>query len=193
MPVNGVPILQRLLRHLLIKHNVLERAIVCTGYRAADVRAAVVEHKWGTRVSFSDAGEDATMGERLSRFNGERIMVVYGDELADVDLIKLLENHSGSARAITFTTADQLVPGGVVRYQNHKLKIHENTTEQVNIGFVIVEPETWQHLKNEDGMSDWINRVSDRIPDRVGFYRHTGKRATINSLPDLKSAEEMWP
>mgnify|MGYP001560621238 CR=1 FL=1 len=192
LPINGVPIIQRILKHLLVKHSVFERAIICTGYRAADVRAAVAEHNWGTRVAFSDAGEDATMGERLSRFKGERIVVVYGDELADVDLVKLLERHGGYGRAMTFTVAEQAVPGGVVDWGGGVVKIAEDTKSTVNIGFVVVEPDAWKHLEEKDGLWAWINRMSSREPAGVGTYLHTGLRATVNSLIDLKSAEEMW-
>lgn len=203
LPVNGVPILSRLLKHVL-EGTIVDSAVVCVGYRGQDVVAAV-EHshlgafEWDGVVQFSDEGEDAPMGRRLLAARkmldeSDRALICYGDELADVSLERLVSVHeSRGGCSMSFAAFYQKTTGGVVvepRDADGRLVIDESAEALVNIGFVVVEPECWAHLRDEDGLSDWINRESLR--GRVGLYRHYGKRATVNSLVDLKAAEELW-
>lgn len=196
IPVRGVTILQHLLEHLLVCHGEsVRRAVVCTGYRARDVESSVRAHGWGEgEVALSALGEDARMGERLlaARLIAHpgRALVCYGDELADVDVRALVAQHEEGGRAVTFAAAEQRVSGGVVRDDLGAPQIVEDSAVEINIGFAVVEPQCWGLLRPEDGLSDWINRAARRLP--VGVYRHVGRRATVNTLADLRRAEEVW-
>ncbi len=194
LPINGVTILQRLLAHLFDSKHV-DRAIICTGYRGDDVRRSIWVHGWDVdQVRFDDAGENAQMGERLLKArqctDTEFFLVCYGDELADVDIGKLLSQHHEREALVTFAVTKTTVLGGALSYNNH---ITENHQLWMNIGFVVVEPEAWELLQPSDGVSDWINRVAAQKGwQRVHTYEHHGKRATVNSLVDLSHAEEVW-
>lgn len=199
LPVNGVPILNRILEHLFEADSpgksVVNKAIVCTGYRADDVEAAIDTWGWleqHVRVSF--AGEDAPMGERLLKAreltDGGRCLILYGDELADVNIETLLNHHIRHHVMMTFVAAPQRVTGGVVCLPTPT--INNDYKVWVNIGFLTVEPHGWGWLKREDGLSDWINRAQLMLTGAVNVYQHDVKRATINTLADLKAAEEMW-
>lgn len=195
LPINGVTILQRLLRHVL--NPLITRAVICTGYRAEDIEASVDAHRWpDSKVVFSNAGEDVPMGMRLLKaleHGQQRVLICYGDDLADVNVIALLKQHRDDGALMTFASVIQKVGGGVVAADgvfDHEI-IHEDHTVEVNIGFVVVEPECWAFLQSEDGLSGWINKVA-RETDKVRIYHHKGKRATVNSLADLKAAEEIW-
>lgn len=190
LPVNGVSILQRLLNHVAT-----DRMIICTGYRAADVERSMKEHVWtDPQVKFSNAGEYVPMGARLLAArpltDGGRVLVCYGDELADVDIKRLLTAHGSNA--VTFTAMNVKIPGGVVDMKGASARIVEGREMLMNIGFVIVEPLCWKYLKPDDGLSDWINHIGFNSPSSVGVYHHEGRRATINSLADLERAEEVW-
>ena len=205
LPIGGITILQRLLRHLLVVHEeIVDRVIVCSGYRDAEVKASISEHGWQpTVVLCSFAGEDAPMGARLLQAqpmtNSKRVLICYGDELADVDLRRLIAVHENNRYRMTFATVPASIPGGTV-LQNEvtgRLAIVEDERRLVNIGFVLVEPDCWTQLRGEDGLSHWITRVSQSVDEKchdefVGPYLHDGKRATINSLADLPIAEELW-
>jgi len=193
MPVNGVPVLHRLLSHLF-GFEVVGRAIICTGYRANDVEAAI-SNSWSIsvtsgRIAFSNAGEDAPMGERLFQarklFGDDTVLVCYGDELADVDVKALADDQNTMA----FAATPHAIPGGAVIREGDRWHVLENQPRLVNIGFVRAKPECWSTLTASDGVSDWINRTS--VEQSVGLLKHHGKRATINSLADLKYAEEVW-
>ena len=202
MPVKGVPIIERLLAH--VEAAGVPRAIVCTGYRAEDVHAAIARRPGVLRVAFSDAGSDAAMGMRLFRARDDfdlrgpettdrnkmcRVLVCYGDELADVDLAALARHHEAAGRMMTFTACRQRVPFGVVR-ANGTPRINDNEVVLANIGFVLIEPGCWELLHADDGLSDWVNRLA--ALHHASCYLHEGKRAYVNDLADLRRAEEVW-
>lgn len=206
LPINGVPMLHRLLARLI--RNGIEHSFICVGYRANDVSMSLLPETWAF-VSLVDAGEDATMGVRLGqlreRAGRERVLICYGDELADVDVAELVKTHEQEKNWMTFTCYQAKVPGGEVLVVGDAVRIQEDRPHLVNIGFVVVEPQAWEMLQPEDGLSDWINRISESGIDwdeaknslifrrpRVGVYLHKGKRATVNSLADLAHAEETW-
>lgn len=205
MPINGVPMIERLLAHIVSAvGGSLVGISICVGNYADHVRNALAD----SPVKFSDLGLDAMMGERLlaaRRHEGERYLICYGDELADVDINRMLDLHKSKNADLTFAAARQVMPGGEVhqeidadigRFQRvfgvapRFPVIIDNASHWVNIGFAIVEPQCWALLKPEDGLSDWINRVSETMNVRV--YYHEGRRATVNSLADLAHAEEVW-
>lgn len=202
IPINGETILNRLMHHL--EDSGIHGFVVCAGYRSGDIAASLDAHCWspwidGKGVKLSDAGLDATMGERLLKVKAdlninERALICYGDELSDVDIGALVAQHEGAKSSLTFTTAMQKTSGGQVIFglsDDGGVRIIEGAPLTVNIGFVVVEPEMWSYLHSLDGLSDWINRVSSETKN-VGIYRHKGKRATVNSLADLAHAEEVW-
>ena len=190
LPLNGVSLIEHLLTHL--EASAIPRAIVCTGYRASAVEAAVRGRRGALPVEFSNAGEDAEMGARLLQARDEhhvagRCLILYGDEIADVDLAALVEHHDRAGTLCTFTAYEQRIPFGVIR-QGYILG---DETVLVNIGFAIIEEPAWGLLHPEDGLSDWINRVNaaTRSPS---VYLHEGRRATVNSVAELQQAERLW-
>ncbi len=198
LPINGVPMLHRIMRHLDAS---VEHTVICAGYRASDVKASLdrFEHM---SFGISNAGEDAAMGTRLltaRKFTDSlgRVIICYGDELVDIDISLLLQAHTANSASLTFVAAKTRVPGGAVvedPYEENVGKrtvIVEDQARWVNVGYAIVERECWLHLEQEDGLSDWINRVSRELGHVFPFY-FEGKRATVNSLADLQYAEQVW-
>lgn len=196
LPVNGVSILRRILEHIA-PH--VQRTIVCTGYRASDIEAAVKYDRQNYSVGvgwleFSHGTEDDPMCTRLLHAREEkkiegRVLVLYGDELADVDIRALVAKHEDSRRAVlTFASHKTILPFGVVDEHD---RIISDEWVPVNIGYMVAEPEAWAHMHPEDGLADWANRIGD-AGQKVTSYNHTGKRASINNLVDLKIAEEIW-
>lgn len=195
LPINGVPILRRILDHIA---PYVERAIVCTGYRAEDIKAAMKHNRLNYHggvnwLEFSRGGEDDPMCSRLLRAREEkmiegRVLVCYGDELADVDIHELAEVHEAHRSLLTFATHATTLPFGVVD-DDHYIRGDESVI--VNIGYAITEPEAWAHMRPQDGLADWANRINSD-GRRVHSYLHGGKRASVNNLADLKYAEEVW-
>lgn len=199
IPVNGLPILYRLLKYLSVYRQIIDDVTVCVGYRGGNVRDAVAS--WGGyskfRAQISDAGTTATMAERIRQAIGpdnHRVLICYGDELADVDLAEMYAGHCRrDDLSLTFAAMRAPVPGGTVKYEGGKSPIIvEDDTHLINIGYVIAEPSSFRHLPDVGGLSDWMNAVAKAPGEKTALYLHRGKRASVNSLADLRAAEEVW-
>ena len=192
LPVNGIPILHRLLHHLSGK---VEDVVVCTGYRAADIEASIREERWDfDHFAFSNAGEDATMIERLLKAPEpgglKQALVCYGDELANPDIQELIKDHKRSKAFMTMTVHEERLPFGVYR----EGKIVEGLPVKVNIGFAVVEPQAWKYAEGCSGLSDFFNKLTWCVDgmSSVNVYEHTGRRATINNPSDIAKAEDLF-
>lgn len=188
LPVAGVPILHRLFNHLA-PH--IEKAVACVGYRSDDVRLSLPVHWQYPHCLISDAGEDATMIERLLYAKPtKRALVCYGDELADVDIPELVKDHERSKAMMTMTSHIERLPFGVF----DSGRIMEGKHVSVNIGFAIVEPHAWKYAEGCSGLSDFFNKLTWCVDGMtsVNVYEHHGKRATINNPSDIAKAEELF-
>lgn len=188
MPVAGVPILHWIYRNLVSRGDLYERIIVCVGYRAGDVMAGAS----GLDVSFSNAGEDAFMSERILRAVEDYkvsgpILVLYGDEISDVHAVKLAIFHEEAVRnagsSMTITVFKEELPFGIMK----GTKIAEGEEVFINIGYAIIEPEALKYAETAYGLSDIFNAC-----EASSVYIHKGKRVTINSISDVTKAEEIW-
>lgn len=192
-PINGVPILTRLLNHLAEQGLGGRRAVVCVGYQAKAVGRAV-----GPGTLVSDAGEGVPMCMRIIRAVSDYglyrnpLLVCYGDELADVDIAALWNFHREGGYAATVTAHARAVPFGVVRHAAGKFAgIEEAQTLPANIGFAIVAPNAARRMIPHQEFSAYINElVVGGLP--VGGYLHEGRQATVNSLTDVETAERIW-
>jgi len=202
LPVNGLPILYRLLSHLADSGmTLLESVTICTGYRAADIERAVRTWKFESRlpIYFSSGDPQLTMIERVKNAfadplwypDEQPLLICYGDELTNVSLTDLSAMHRNNRAMLTFAAFETLVPGGAVVYGTHGPQIVESNSCLINIGFVIAEREALRYMPAAGGLSEWIN-ITAAHTERVAVYHHEGVRATINSLADLRGAEEIW-
>ena len=201
IPVNGLPIPYRLLGHLEEGAHYIGAVSICTGYRHHDVEQAVQSWRWrGLRPEWASAVEcsfvdgDVSMLERnrSAASPNESLLICYGDELADVQLSDLFRQHSKDQAAMTFVAANARIIGGVVQQNGSWCRIVEGGHEKlVNIGFVIAEPHCRQYMPEKGGVSDWINAVA-AAGERVSMFFHKGRRASVNTLADLRAAEEVW-
>lgn len=202
LPVNGLPILYRLLSHLADSGmTLLESVTVCTGYRAADIERAVRTWKFESRlpIYFSPGAPELSMLERVKHAlsaplwypDEQPLLLCYGDELTNVALGDLLAMHRSNHAQLTFAAFEAPNAGGAVVLGSHGPQIIENDTRLTNIGFVVAERDALQYMPSTGGLSEWINTTA-ACTGRVAIYRHEGVRASINSLADLRGAEEIW-
>ena len=194
MPINGIPILGRLLSQL--ENHGIENVILCTGYRSRDIHEFILQRRTRLlRVAFSDAGENVAMGARLLKARGlidekRQVIVCYGDELATVDISELLNAHQ--EYDMTFCGAKAKIPGGTIHFHNGRsiARIIEAEQHYINIGFVVAEQNCWKDLDADAGLSEWVNKCIQN--KKVKIFEHLGARATINTLNDLAYAESLF-
>lgn len=190
IPIKGVPMIHRIIDRL--RKSGVGRIVLAVGYKAEDV----VNGTQDKEVYYSNAGEDVGMTQRLWEAWREhaspesRLLACYGDELADVNIELLATAHLRAKVGMTVTLFHHRLPFGVVRTPGGL--IEHDVDVAVNIGYSIIEPSVWQYdeIHQVEGLAGMYNAMHKRSPANVAEYHHLGKRATVNSLPELQAAEE---
>ena len=150
-----------------------------------------------------DTGLNTNTAGRLQRVKryveDERFMLTYGDGLADIDLIQLINFHESHSRLATLTTVQ--LPGrfgnldisenGIV---NHFVEKPIGDGTWINGGFFVLEPGIFKYL---DGDCDQIQWEKDPLTaiaadQQLAAYRHIGFWKCMDALRDRVELEEMW-
>lgn len=151
-------------------------------------------------IEFSDAGEQASMLERLYQarsFMGERAFVAYGDTLIDVDLAQMLAHHIATSAAMTITTADVRSPFGLVisDFENRVLSFEEKPVQPYYIGHMLLERSVLDEVDPEllrmpdgEGLVTLFQRLIKK--QSLWTYPYTGPQITFNTQQDLDRAEQ---
>jgi NDP-sugar pyrophosphorylase family protein len=196
--LNGRPILDYVIAFYRAKG--FKRFILCVGYRADQVRAHYEDPPPGIQICFSDAGENASMLERvwaLREHMGERLFVSYCDTFIDLDLDGLLETHLAHRAEATIVTAKIRNPFGLVTSDpaGWALSFVEKPVLSYYIGCFVLEKSalayvTPELLQKPDGQG-LVNYFGSLIEQRrLATFEHAGVQITFNTEPERRKAEE---
>ena len=190
-----------------IVHHLLERYVqrgfrefvLCLGYRGEMVRAYFSKYSLDGNIEYSDAGEEASILERLTcarELIGQRAFVAYGDTLVNVDLAAMLKRHIELQAKATITIAPIRSPFGLVETDAHSRvqRFSEKPVQQYFIGHFLLEqnvledvPEHLIGLKDGAGLVKLFQGLSAQKD--LGVFEHTGPQITFNTRKELEQAK----
>jgi len=196
--LNGRPILDYVLNFYRSKG--LSRFILCVGYKAEMVRAHYAEPPSGANICFSDAGEDASMLQRVWALRGlieERTIVSYCDTFIDLDLGHMLERHLEKRASVTIVTAKIRNPFGLVAFDTEGwvTSFVEKPIMNYYIGSFILDRAALEHvtpdmLQKPDGQGLVEFFVTLASEQRLAVFEHEGPQITFNTESERRNAEE---
>lgn len=170
--------------------------VLCVGYGASLVEQATHRRYQlaNSNIYFSDAGEDASQSRRIlvaeQTIRG-RLLVCYGDEVAQVPVDKLLQFHKSKKALVTITTYPLKSEFGIVETLKtgrvERLREKPTLDHWVNIGFMIWEKEAIRHLDGRD-LPDALNAIAKL--GKLYAYKFSGNRVTANSEAERVRAEK---
>jgi glucose-1-phosphate cytidylyltransferase len=117
--LNGRPILDYILEFYHQKG--FRKVVLCVGYKGDLIREYFKDHQHGLKIEFSDAGESASMLERIYAVKNivqDQFFVAYGDTLIDLDMEGLQSDHREKKADVTIVTAKIQNPFGLVSYDS---------------------------------------------------------------------------
>lgn len=155
------------------------------------------------RVTLVDTGWYAQTGARVKRIQNyigdESFMLTYGDGVSNVDLEALLHAHRNTGVAATLTAIQAGSRFGVLELNptgERIIDFREKNKEDggwINGGFMVMEPEVFQYLSNDDGC------VLEQIPlktlakeGKLGIYKHHGYWQCMDTQRDRYFLESHW-
>ena len=190
--LNGKSVLEYIMN--LCASQGFKEFVVCTGYKAEMIETAVEEFKkdnW--QIEFSNAGEEATMLERIrtaAELCGERFFVCYGDTVADVSLKNLVQLHEKNNALITNVLYQMQSPFGIVETKDNKVisfKEKPLLPAWVNVGYFVFEKAALSITKN----NDWVAFLEETVKtDRFFAEKHGGEHITFNTEKEKEEAEK---
>ena len=153
------------------------------------------------RVTLVDTGLNTQTGARVKRvqkyIGNERFMLTYGDGVSNVDLNKLLAQHSASGKIATLTGIQPGGRFGVLDLDGETVTgFREKAKEDggwINGGFMVMEPEVFGYLSAEESC------VLERTPletlardGKLGIYKHSGFWQCMDTQRDRGVLEQLW-
>ncbi|MGK2956809.1 MAG: glucose-1-phosphate cytidylyltransferase [Acidimicrobiales bacterium] len=219
--VGGKPILWHIMKSFA--HFGLREFVVCIGYRGEVIKDYFWNYEARTndftvhlgsehrveyhdrhdesdwRVTVADTGAETMTGGRVKRIQryveGERIIVTYGDGLADVDIDALLRFHASHGRLATVTTIRPLSRFGVMDLEPNGtvLQFREKpiTDEYVNAGFFVFESQVFDYLDEECILEQAPLEALAREGQLVA-YRHDGFWQPMDTYREYTMLNELW-
>ena len=153
------------------------------------------------RVSLIETGSDALTGLRIRRaldyIKGESFFATYGDGVADVDIVSLLEHHRRSERLATVTAVhpssrfgELAVEGDCVKTFSEKPQVTEGW---INGGFFVFEREVFAGMSEKDDVA-LETGVLEALAhtDNLGVYRHAGFWQCMDTYREMQLLNDMW-
>ena len=191
------PVLQHLVESYVRKG--FDEFVMCIGYRGDMIRDLFTKDSLNAHIEFSDAGEDASILERLHLIRtmaGERFFVAYGDTLIDVELEAMLKHHLGSGASATITAANVRSPFGLVTTDGENLvcSFEEKPVQMYFVGHMMMEREALVNLDSKllampdgDGLVALFQLMISQ--QQLNMYPYSGPQITFNTHQELRQAE----
>ncbi len=197
VPLNGKPILQHVVQNYSAKG--FNEFVLCVGYKGEAIAEFVKTLEIDATFEISDAGENASMLERLHHarnFIGEQAFVAYGDTLIDVDLPAMAAQHLRQNAPLTITTATIQSPFGLINFDDaHRVQsFREKPQQWYFVGQMLLNKHILDTLptallEKPDG-TGLVDLFQQLIQDNQLFaFEYAGPQITFNTPQELDEAE----
>ncbi len=176
--------------------------VLCIGYKGELIRQAAARYQGQANITFSDAGEQAGILERLWHARdhwGERVLMTYGDTFTDLDVGELVACHEQGGHRATLVSAPIENPFGLMEFDaNHRItSFREKPVLNYYIGQALVErsalsliSETVIRLPDGQGLVTLFKILI--AFEALGAFAHQGLEITFNTQKDLAQMEEKF-
>lgn len=196
--LNHRPILDYILDFYRAKG--FNRFILCVGYKGDMIRNHFFHKPHDMEIQFSDAGESASMLERICAVEDKidgTFFVSYGDTLIDLDVEGMLAFHKQSKAGATIVSAKIQNPFGLVTFDPRGVATSfvEKPILNYYIGSFVMERSFLEEVTPQmrdapDGKGLVEFFVSLMNKKQLVVFEHDGKQLTFNTETERQSAEK---
>lgn len=153
----------------------------------------------GWSVTIADTGNSASTTSRIIKvkkyLNNETFMCTYGDGLSDINIKKLINFHRSHGKIATVTCIHQASRFGKLQIGSDGLvqKFEEKplTTDWVNGGFFVFEPEIFDYLSDDMPLEE--GAFSKLVEDaELVAYQHDGYWQSMDTYREVLLLNEIW-
>jgi glucose-1-phosphate cytidylyltransferase len=200
VPLSGKPILWHLM-NIFAKQNHHE-FVLALGYRKEFVQDWLhnFENTDNWLIDPLDTGLDTQTGGRikkcLQKYPNQRVIVTYGDGLANISLHKLLDFHQSHKKIATVTAVRPPARFGHLSMHGDKVVSFGEKVQAdegwINGGFFVLEPEVIEMIDN-----DWDLFETGALPklamaNQLMAFKHEYFWKPMDTLREKNLLEELW-
>lgn len=153
------------------------------------------------KMTLIDTGIQTQTGGRIKRIGkyigDESFMLTYGDGLADINIVDLLNFHRKNKKLATITTVSP--PGRfgalVLGKNNEVTKFEEKPLSDggwINGGFFVLEPEVLNYIADDNTFWEREPMTNLALNGQLSAFKHTGFWKPMDTLRDKTELENLW-
>jgi glucose-1-phosphate cytidylyltransferase len=153
------------------------------------------------KVTLIDTGEHTMTGGRLKRIasyvEGEECFCfTYGDGVADVNIVKLIEFHRSHGGSATLTATYPPAKFGAIAIQNGRVLSFKEKPKgdggMINGGFFVLSPKIFSLLEGDEAV--WEKEPLETLSSdgNLFAFEHHGFWHPMDTLRDRQYLESLW-
>jgi mannose-1-phosphate guanylyltransferase len=202
IPIHGKPLLEYTI-DLLKKYGIRE-IILSIGHLGEKIK----EHfgdgsRFGVRITYVKQDGELGTGGALATISGllnSTFLLIHGDVLVDIDIDDLLSSHQESdfLGTIALTSVTDPSAYGVVGVKRDRIvsfdeKPEEHTSNLINAGIYVFEPEIFEQLGDESPLS-LEKTVFPKLVNKenLGAYIFAGAWHDVSTPDEYEKALKYW-
>ncbi len=196
--IGGRPILWHLLS--IYSHYGVDDFVLCLGFLGDEIREYFAQNATDWNLTFVDTGLDTNTGGRLKQVDGflsdqDIFCVTYGDGLADIDIVKLVEFHRSHGKIATVTAVHPYSNFGLMDLSDNgsveRFREKPKLNEWINGGFFVFDRRIFDYLDDDCTLErEPFERLS-QLGEMMAF-RHDGFWKCMDTFKDSLEFEKLW-
>lgn len=168
----------------------LTEFIIATGYKGEVISNWIEKEKFDWKIKAIDTGITTQTGGRIKRcmkeLTGERVLVTYGDGLANVNLKRLVSFHEKQGKKATITAVHPPARFGHLEIENDSVinfgEKNQSDVGWINGGFIILEPQVESSIRNDEEIFEFGALPTLVLEKELAAYKHTGFWQPMDTL-----------
>lgn len=202
IPLLGKPILEHLILHL--QQYGVDNIILSVGYCAQKI----IDHfgkgnKFGVNIQYSLETEPLGTGgavKKIAQRLKDDFILLWGDNLCDIDVDKLLSTHRKHNSPLTMTLVERedTENFGVAVVQNEQIigfvekpKREDAPSQLINAGIFVMSPSLLESLPDRCSIEkELFEKIVKK--QKISYYSHPGKWLPTDTPEKLELARLKW-
>jgi glucose-1-phosphate cytidylyltransferase len=166
----------------------------------SQIRYNAVHEEQGFQVTLADTGLNTMTGGRLKRIqkyiDGDTFMLTYGDGLADINMLKLLEFHKSHGKLATVTAVLPPSRYGILQIERagkvDKFLEKPRTESFASAGFFVLQRGVFDYLGGDDCIFEQepLSRLS--ADGQLMAYQHDGFFYSMDTYREYQYLNDLW-
>lgn len=153
------------------------------------------------KVTLVDTGLNTMTGGRLKRIQSyignQPFMLTYGDGVANVDIIQLVDFHNRHGKMVTVTAVQPGGRFGMLELDSEGSVTNFSEKQQgdggwINGGFFVIRPDIFNYIEGDESIFEKGPLMKAAAESEIKAYFHKGFWQCMDKMSDKIMLESLW-